>query len=57
MDLIQKIALVAAVAAALTFIVRRAMSLDRAARIEDAEPMRPEPLDSDDLRVAQNSPL
>lgn len=66
MNHMQKIALAAAVAGALIIILRKAMAYERAAReddlptlqpVQDAEPQRPEPLDSGDLRVAQNSPL
>lgn len=66
MSVIQKIALAAALAAALTIILRKASAYERSSRAEqiptlqpvrDAEPLRPEPLESDDLRVAQNAPF
>jgi hypothetical protein len=59
MTLLQKILLALATLSALTIIVRRAMTYERATldTIEDAEPQQPEPLPSRKLRVAQNSPL
>jgi hypothetical protein len=66
MNHMQKIALAAAIAGALIIILRKAMAYERAERegelptlqpVQDAEPLQPEPLPADDLRVAQNSPL
>jgi hypothetical protein len=66
MTIIQKLLLAAAVAGALTIIVRKALAYERSSRaeqiptlhpVEDAEPNMAEPLGPEDLRVAQNSPL
>jgi selenocysteine lyase/cysteine desulfurase len=66
MNTMQKIALAAAIAGAFIIIMRKAMAYERALRekelptlhpVDDAEPLQPEPLPHDDLRVAQNSPL
>ena len=66
MYVMQKIALAAALAGVLIIILRKAFAYERASRAEDiptlrpladAEPLKPEPLSDDDLRVAQNTPL
>jgi hypothetical protein len=66
MSVLQKFALAAALAAALTIIIRKALAYERSSRaeqiptlrpVEDAEPLRPEPLEPEDLRVSQNAPF
>ena len=65
MNYLQKIALAAAIVGALVIILLKAMAYQRSERENelptlqpvDAEPLQPEPLPHDDLRVAQNSPL
>jgi hypothetical protein len=69
MTIIQKILLAAALAAALTIIIRKALAYERSSRAEraaqiptlqpvaDAKPAQKEPLRAEDLRVAQNAPL
>jgi hypothetical protein len=66
MYLMQKIALAAVLAGVLIVILRKAFAYERASRadgiptlqpLQDAEPLKPEPLSDDDLRVAQNTPL
>jgi hypothetical protein len=55
---IQKIGLAVALAGTLLIILRKAMRYQREEREQlDAEPRSPEPLRSDQLRVAQNAPL
>lgn len=58
--------LAAAVGGVLLIIVRKALAFERSSRaeqiptlhpVEDAQPHQTEPLRSEDLRVAQNSPL
>lgn len=70
MLILQKIILAAAIAGALTIVIRKALAYERASRaerlpdriptlhpIEDAAPHQAEPLRQEDLRVAQNAPL
>jgi hypothetical protein len=66
MTLFYKITMLAAVAGALTVILRKASAYERSSRtdriptlhpIEDATPHEAEPLQTEDLRVAQNAPL
>lgn len=66
MTLFYKITMLAAIAGALTVVLRKASAYERSSRadqiptlnpVEDAQPHQAEPLQSEDLRVAQNSPL
>jgi hypothetical protein len=66
MTLFYKITMLAALAGALTVILRKASVYERSSRaariptlqpVEDARPNQAEPLQAEDLRVAQNSPL
>jgi hypothetical protein len=66
MTLFYKITMLAAIAGALTVILRKAAVYERSSRddriptlhpVEDARPNQEEPLQSEDLRVAQNAPL
>jgi hypothetical protein len=66
MTLMYKITLAVAIAAALTIILRKALAYERSSRaeqiptlhpVEDAQPQQAEPLQPEDLRVAQNAPF
>ena len=65
MKILNKILLAAAVAGAVSAIVRKMQEMEQRGADtiptlsppQDAEPFAPEPLQSDDLRVAQNAPF
>jgi hypothetical protein len=66
MTILYKITMLAAIAGSLAVILRKALAYERSSRaeqiptlhpVEDAEPQQAEPLEQQDLRVAQNSPL